>query len=80
VFEVERDACPGIERAEDQLEHPFVARALQRDARRAEPVAQQAHARAELGDDARAVPRQFGGEGEARRRLLRPAHELLLGG
>src|SRR5205807_989800 len=57
-----------------------VAGALQRHAHRAEPVAEQPHARLEHVESSQSVPRQLRGELEAGRRLLRPAAELVLGG
>ena len=68
-----------IERAEQQLEHPVVARAHERHANGPEPVAERTHARAELRELARTVAGQLRREGEPRRRLLGPALELLLG-
>src|SRR5205814_6223686 len=62
---------------EDQLEHPLVPRALQRDAGRAEPVAEDPDPRAELRDDPRPVARELRREREAGRCLLSPAVELL---
>jgi hypothetical protein len=44
VLEIERKAQRRIEGPEEQLEHPLVARALQRHADRAEPVAECPHA------------------------------------
>ena len=44
MLQVERDAERRVERAEHQLEDAVVAGVLHRDANRAEPVAEHAHA------------------------------------
>src|SRR5882762_1621347 len=76
--EIEREQELGIERAEDQLDHPLVAGADQLDADRPEPVAERTDTRPELREHARPVAGELRREAEARRRQFGPARELLL--
>ena len=80
MLEVEREPVRRIERAEQELDHPLVAGALEDDAHRPEPVAQVAHPLVEGSDDLRPVAGQLDGELEAVGHLVGPAAELLLGG
>ncbi len=78
MLEVEREAQRRIQRAEQQLEHAVVARALQLHADRAEPVAERTHAGLEDVERAQPVAGELRGELEAVGRLGGPALELLL--
>src|SRR5690348_11607390 len=78
MLEVEREPEGRIERAEQQLDDPVVARVLERDAHRPEPVAERADARLEDVEAARAVAGQLRCELEAVGHLPGPALELFL--
>src|SRR5205814_3332843 len=78
MLQVEGEPQRRVERAEQQLEHPLVARPFQRDPHRTETVAEPTHTALELGDDARPLARKLGRELEPVGHLLRPAPELLL--
>jgi hypothetical protein len=80
MLEVESDPQRGIERSEQQLEHAFVAGVLQRDADRAEPVAERVGTACELVEAAEPVTGELRRELEAVGHLLRPPAELILGG
>ena len=77
VAQVERERQ--IRRAEQQREQPVVARALDDDPHRPEPVAEPAHALLEGAERPQRPRRHLDREAEAVRHLLRPARELLLG-
>ncbi len=80
VLEVEGDSRLRIEGAEDQLDHPLVARADQLHANRPEPPAETPDALRELGHHVRPVARKLRREREAVRRLRGPLAELLVAG
>src|SRR5439155_12580970 len=58
MLEVEREPERRVERAEQQLEHPLVARPLQRDPHRTKPAAEPTYTALELGDDGGLRPRK----------------------
>ena len=75
VAKVERPVEFGVERVEQPCEERVVARLLDDDPHRAEPVAERTHALGEGGDAVRVG--HLDGEAEAGRSRLRPAAELL---
>ena len=68
-----------VRRAEQQREQAVVARALDHDPHRPEPVAEPPHALLERPERPQRPRRQLDREAEAVRHLRRPALELLLG-
>src|SRR5436309_1292528 len=78
MAEVEGEAKLGVERPEQEREHPLVALVDQLHANRAEPISEQAHAIRELGHHPGAVSRQLRRELESVRSLPGPASKLLL--
>src|SRR3954452_9946314 len=78
MLEIECEPQRRVERTQQELDGTVVARALERDPHRAEPVAERTHALLEDVEAAQAAGRQLGRELETVGHLLRPAAELLL--
>src|SRR5579864_5713261 len=77
MLEVEGEPERRVERAEQELEHPFVARILERHANRPEPVAQRPRPGRELVERAQPVAGELRRELEPVGHLLSPAPELV---
>jgi hypothetical protein len=78
MLEVEGEPQRRVERAEQELERSVVARLLERDPDRPEPVSELLHPRLERVEPAQPVAGELRRELEPVGRLLGPAPELLL--